>query len=239
MARKGMTVICVAFCLVLVGSPVSTQSADPWIGSWKLDLAKSTFTPGPGPKSNRVTIETAAGGAQKHTFDGVNAQGQAAHSERLAKFDGTDIPLQAVTPASNNSTTNAFRRVGDRSFEVVVKVGGTVTTTNRIVVSADGRTLTQTTTGINAQGQTVSNVSVCEKNKTARNPIIRRKAYTQACGWLLRAGFWCARSAARPRTAPRRCRSCRQVSGSCVIAVVGFQDRGRGAAWPTPRPARR
>lgn len=36
-------------------------------------------------------------------------------------------------------------------------------TTNRIVVSAEGKTLTQTTTGKNAQEQTVNNVAVYEK----------------------------------------------------------------------------
>jgi hypothetical protein len=71
--------------------------------------------------------------------------------------------VQAVAPPNTTATTNAFRRIGDRSFEVLAKAGGKRTTTNRIVVSADGKTLTQTTTGTNAQGQAVSNVTVYDK----------------------------------------------------------------------------
>ena len=163
MARKSMMVVGVVLGLVLAGSLVSAQSAEPWVGTWKLNLAKSKFTPGPPPKSNTLKIEAVAGGTQKHTFDGIDAQGQVTHSERLAKFDGTDVPVQAVAPASTTATTNAFRRTGDHSFEVLAKTGGKLTTTNRIVVSADGKTLTQTTTGTNAQGQTVSNVTVYDK----------------------------------------------------------------------------
>jgi hypothetical protein len=59
--------------------------------------------------------------------------------------------------------TNALRRIDDRSFEVVVKVDGKQTVRNRIVVSLDGKTLTQTTTGTNAQDQSVNNVVIWEK----------------------------------------------------------------------------
>ena len=73
------------------------------------------------------------------------------------------MPVQAVTPPSATPTTNTFRRTGDRSFEVVAKTAGKVTTTNWIVVSPDGKTLTQTTTGTNVRGETLNNVAVYEK----------------------------------------------------------------------------
>jgi hypothetical protein len=59
--------------------------------------------------------------------------------------------------------TNALRRIDDPSFAVVVKVDGQQTVRNRIVVSRDGKILTQTTTGTNAQGQSVNNVVIWEK----------------------------------------------------------------------------
>jgi opacity protein-like surface antigen len=140
------------------------QAADLWEGSWKLNLAKSKFDPGPAPKSNILRIESVAGGGQKHTFDGVNAQGRTTHSERLTKFDGNENPVTAVAPPTKTVTINTFRRVYDHSFEVLAKVDGKLTTTNRIVVSRNGKTLTQTTTGKNAQGQTVNNTAVYEKH---------------------------------------------------------------------------
>jgi hypothetical protein len=42
-------------------------------------------------------------------------------------------------------------------------VGGKVTTTSRVVVSADGKTRTITTTGTDTQGRTVNNVTVWDK----------------------------------------------------------------------------
>jgi hypothetical protein len=164
MVRTRITVVGVAFTgLLLAAALVSAQSADPWIGTWRLNLAKSKFSPGPAPTSSTLKVEAVSGGAQKHTFDGANAQGQATHSERVARFDGADVPVQAIAPATKSVNTNAFRRLGDHSFEVLAKADGKLTSTNRIVVSADGKTLTQTTTGTNAQGQAVSNVSVYDK----------------------------------------------------------------------------
>jgi hypothetical protein len=139
------------------------QPTDPWLGIWKLNLAKSKFNPGPPPKSNTLRIEPVAGGAQKHSFDGVDAQGQTTHSERVIKADGREVPVQAVLPAATTVATNSMRRIDDRSFEVAAKVDGKLTTTSRVVVSGDGKTMTQTTTGKNAQGQIVNNTAVWEK----------------------------------------------------------------------------
>ena len=50
-----------------------------------------------------------------------------------------------------------------RTFEFVTKENGKVTTTFRSVASADGKTRTATITGTNAQGQTVKNVVLYEK----------------------------------------------------------------------------
>src|SRR5205823_3617459 len=33
------------------------QTADPWLGTWKLNLAKSSYSPGPAPKGSILRIE--------------------------------------------------------------------------------------------------------------------------------------------------------------------------------------
>ena len=154
--------------LVLAGILIATsvglaQGADPWIGTWKLNLAKSTFSPGPAPKSLTLTIEAAAAGAEKHTFDGVNAQGEPTHSERVGKLDGSDTPLLVARPPSNTASTAAYRKLDARSFEVVSKVDGKVVGTTRAVISADGKTMTQNGTGTNAQGQKANYVRVFDR----------------------------------------------------------------------------
>ena len=162
--KRGVLVGGLAVACMLVATPVVLgQATDPWIGTWKLNLAKSTYSPGPPPKSNTLKIEVVAGGLQKHTFDGLNAQGQPTHSERLAKFDSTDVPVQAVQPPSQAVATNAFRRLDARSFEVVGKSDGKVAGTNRIVISPDGKTMTVTVVGTDAQGQKVNSTIVYDR----------------------------------------------------------------------------
>ncbi len=163
MTNRNVTMLGIALMgMLFAASLASSQAVDPWIGTWKLNLEKSKFSPGPPPKSTTLKIEPVAGG-HKHTFDGVNAQGQTTHSERVFRADGVDVPTEASVPASKNVVTNAFRKRGDHSYEVVVKVDGKVTTTNQAVVSSDGKTLTNTVTGTNAQGQPVNSINVFEK----------------------------------------------------------------------------
>ena len=125
-----------------------------------MNLAKSTYSPGPTPTAaGTVKIEAEQGGF-KTTIDGVNAQGQPTHTETTWKFDGKDYPIEgAPTPNS----TGSYRRIDAKTFETVGKVDGKTTVTTRVVVSADGKTLTATQTGKNVQGQTVNNVIVLDQ----------------------------------------------------------------------------
>ena len=57
----------------------------------------------------------------------------------------------------------AVKRIDANTIDSVNKKGGKVTTTQRNVVSADGKTRTVTTTGVDGQGQKVNNVAIFEK----------------------------------------------------------------------------
>jgi hypothetical protein len=149
--------------VLIVTLVAQTQSTEPWLGTWKLNVAKSKFNPGPPPKSNTLRIEPVAGGSLKHIFDGVNADGQTIHSEQVAKFDGKETIVQAIAPATKTVTVRAFRQLDDHSFEVIGKLDGKPTITSRVVISRDGKTMTQTAAGKNAQGQTVNNTTIWEK----------------------------------------------------------------------------
>ena len=56
-----------------------------------------------------------------------------------------------------------MKRIDEHTLESVNKKEGKVTTTQRNVVAADGKTRTVTTTGTDGQGQKVNNVAVYEK----------------------------------------------------------------------------
>ena len=145
---------------VLVGSLLA---ADPALGTWKLNVAKSKYSPGPPPKSAIFTYD-ASGEGIRRTGETVNADGQTTSFEYTAQYDGKDYPMRG----NPNADTVSLKRVNDRTVEATLKKNGKVTTTAPRVVSSDGKTLTLTITGTNAQGQTVQgqtvkNVTIYEK----------------------------------------------------------------------------
>ncbi len=146
---------------VVLGADIvslSAQASDPRVGTWKLDVAKSKYSPGPAPQSLMLKIE-ASGQGEKVTADFVNADGTRGTTQYTANFDGKDYPLTG----SQNADTVSLKRIDARTTERTDKKGGKVVLTFPRVVSQDGKTMTVTIKGTNAQGQAVNNVEVFEK----------------------------------------------------------------------------
>ena len=85
-ARQVILATLMAVSLLWVHSTLA-QSADPLHGTWKLDLAKSKFDPGPAPKSITVTFEPAGEGV-KVTADAVGADDKATQTSYTGNYDG-------------------------------------------------------------------------------------------------------------------------------------------------------
>jgi len=114
----------------------------PWLGTWKLNLAKSAFTPGPPPfRRGTCKIEPWEDGV-KVTYDLVRTRGGITHLEWSGKFDGRDYPIQGI---DDYVVTNAYSRIDDRTYEVVQKVDGERASTARMAISPDGTTITTVT----------------------------------------------------------------------------------------------
>lgn len=143
----------------------TAMGADMLAGTWRLNVAKSKFSPGPAPQSNVIKIESVAGGL-KLVADGVDSQGRKTHNEYTAKFDGSDHPTKPMLdgkPNPNGADTVSWKRVDDYTYEVTNKQKGKTLTVAKHVISKDGKTRTVTTTGTNPQGQKVDNTTVFEK----------------------------------------------------------------------------
>ena len=132
-------------------------AADPHMGTWKLNEAKSKMTAGT-TKFDSVTFKNAMGKV-KVTGDGVDANGKPIHVEWSGKFDGKDYPVTGDPSAD----TRSYRKVDDRTLEVTVKKGGKVIVTARTMVSADGKTRTSTVSGTSPKGKKFKNVAVYDK----------------------------------------------------------------------------
>jgi hypothetical protein len=134
------------------------QATDPASGTWELNLSKSKFSPGPPPKGLTRSFEL-TGADVKYTLKGIDAEGKPMLVQYSAKYDGKDYPVTG----SPDFDTIALKRIDAASAEATLKKGGKVVQTSKRVVSKDGKTLTLTTTGTNAKGQAINNVTVFDK----------------------------------------------------------------------------
>jgi hypothetical protein len=142
---------------VLFAGVAVCLAADANMGTWKLNEAKSKFSPG-SPK-NTTVVYAPAGDSVKVTVDGTDGDGKSTHNEWTGKFDGKDYPLTG----DPSSDTRSYKRIDDRTLELTVKKGNKETATGRIVVSADGKTRTVTLSGTDAKGAKVTSTAMYDK----------------------------------------------------------------------------
>jgi hypothetical protein len=132
-------------------------AADPNMGTWKLNEAKSKLAAG-ATKNNTVVYE-AAGDSVKITVDGIASDGKPVHHEWTGKYDGKDYPVTG----DPNQDTRSYKKTDDRTLGFDAKKGGKVTLTGRVVVAADGKSRTVTSTVTDSSGKKVTNTAVYDK----------------------------------------------------------------------------
>lgn len=157
MSIRATVVLVIA--LMTSSVPADTQLDPGWFGLWRLNLERSTYRPGP-PPYRRATyrIEPYANGIRV-VYDMVRPRGGVTHLEWTGLFDGRDYPVQGVEEV----VTYAYRRIDDRTYDVVTKLDGRTAATSRAVLSADGRSITTTTAGRDSRGMDVTTITVYEK----------------------------------------------------------------------------
>jgi flagellar hook assembly protein FlgD len=126
------------------------------VGTWKLDPAKSTYKPGPAPKSTTIVV-TPAGKGVKVAVDAVNADGSPLKWGFTTLRDGKE-----VAPVTGNpmfETVTASRESANAGTNIYKKAGKVVMTT-KVAIAPDGKSMTVTTTGTDPKGQAVNNVAL-------------------------------------------------------------------------------
>ncbi len=135
-----------------------TSAGNPMLGTWRLDPAKSKFSPGPALKGQTAKLDEVDGGLRV-VVDRIEADGTQTHFEWTAKFDGKDYPVKG----DPGRDAVSVRKIDDYTLEITNKKAGQVTTTIRAVYAHDGKSRTETTTGTTPQGQKIENVTVWSK----------------------------------------------------------------------------
>jgi len=154
-----MRIVIVWLVLWSVGA-ASKAKPDSWMGTWTLNLAKSTYNASPAPRRGTSRLSPAAGGAMQLVQEQVLADGTLRRIETITPFDGKDHAVAALP-----GVTYALTRVNDTIYVLLAKQNGVVTSTTLTVVSSDGSTRTSTTVTVDAEGRTVANIAVYDRQR--------------------------------------------------------------------------
>jgi hypothetical protein len=154
MLRRTAIVVTAAVLLgVVARTPASAQGADPWMGTWVLDRANSTFS-GNVPERRSMTFEKVANGIRHIT---ETLQGEVTYKlTYVFQIDGKDYPADVQMPLSFVS----FKRVNASTLERSGKYLGMVVETVTYQVAGKVMTVTQTGT---LNGNEVSSKQIFNK----------------------------------------------------------------------------
>lgn len=147
---------------LLIGAVLATASgtaaADPVIGTWTLNVARSTFTPGPAPRGQVRTYADSPQGIVL-TIKTVGADGKETTGTLTFKEDGRSYAVSG-NPAFDSVSVRRVDAQTTRSTQTKagVAVGHGVRT-----VSKDGKTMTFASKGLRAGGARFDDVLVFDR----------------------------------------------------------------------------
>jgi hypothetical protein len=146
--------------LLTIGSAVMAAGvdADPVVGTWKLNLAKSTFGGGPALKSQIRTYSQSAQGTTLK-MKTVSADGKETTTQTSYKIDGKDYP----TMGNPDFDSLSGMQLDANTTEFKLKRAGKPVGTIRRTVSKDSQTLTLNFVITNANGVQLSQLTVFDK----------------------------------------------------------------------------
>ncbi|MSR21670.1 MAG: hypothetical protein EXR91_11990 [Gemmatimonadetes bacterium] len=165
--------VAVASCVLVSAVGAQTAGSDPILGTWKVNVERSVYSPGPRPPAELVTLREYAaleGGWFRFTMTSADALGVPTLNVGVYKLDGqrhpvhTTVTLGAFMSAARPSNlTRSYRVIDPRTTESTNYTGNTAAIPIVRAVSSDGRTFIETTRGTDAQGVAVNNVILWER----------------------------------------------------------------------------
>ena len=144
----------------LAVTAVAALGADNTLGTWKLNMAQSKFTPGPSPVKNLTVMREASDGGVRVTVTGERADGTSADSSYTTKYDGQEVKVAGNAPYDTVSVkqVDANTLTDERT-----KTGTQYRASGRAVISNAGKTMTLTIKGTDAGGKPFTYVMVYDK----------------------------------------------------------------------------
>jgi hypothetical protein len=150
----------VRLMLLAIGLVATLSAADPFVGVWKLNMAKSNFQSGPAPRQQITTI-TEADGQTRIKIDGIAADGTPTLVDYRIPTNGGMGTMQKSKAYDGVSA----KMLGPGEREIDRLKDGRVVYTVVGKVSADGKSITTVSKGLNPLGQPVENTGVYDRIK--------------------------------------------------------------------------
>jgi hypothetical protein len=146
----------VAVALSFMGA-AACFAANPHMGTWKLNEAKSKIPAG--MNKNTTVVYTEMKDKMKVTVDGVDKDGKPTHGVWVGAADG-----KAYKTKGNLAwDAAAYKVVNDHTYEITTMKGGKVFSNGKSTVSADGKTRTVATEGTGPDGKKFKSKAVYDK----------------------------------------------------------------------------
>ena len=150
-----------ALAALAIASATAAFAADHSLGTWKLNAARSKYSPGPLPVKSLTAVREAAGDGVKVTTTGERSDGSAVNTTYTAKFDGSPASLSGQGAPYD---TVSLKQVDANTFTYETRNSTTKYSAHgRLVVSHDGKTMTMTAKGTDAEGKPMTVTLVYEK----------------------------------------------------------------------------
>ena len=162
-----MRTVCVALLLVSLTSTsalAQTSSADsnPLLGTWTLNVAKSSIDYAPLPRDESRTYRAAPNDGMIFSVEGTDGAGASYAYGSTAAVDGREYPMPG-TGTRNGGDAVSWTLVDPRTVHAVVMRTGDVVNRVVLAVSSDGTVLTITENGTGPDGSPTHGVRVYDR----------------------------------------------------------------------------
>jgi len=152
---KRVSVLFSSLIALVLMAGIGQAQVDPQLGVWTLDVDRSSFSPGPAPRS-QTAIYTQIGRGVRVVGQGMSGAGKAINTEFSYSFDGREHPARGF--ADWNSVK--ARQVNARTIEYTRYLKGEEVQVATRTISADGKTATVRVKGVDAADNKVDNTLI-------------------------------------------------------------------------------
>ena len=153
-----MPILTLRLVAAIMGTAAIAWAADPVVGTWKLNVSKSKFSPGPAPKESTRVYEARPEGI-KVTVKTVQADGSAFTILITENYDGKDYPVVG----SPDYDTVELKKVNEQVAEATLMHGHILVAHAKREISADGKTMTITYRESPDRNHPVDNLAVYDR----------------------------------------------------------------------------